>query len=442
MTQYTEYFNTSRETMTQEEKRALQNEKLNGAIARGYHRAPVIRELWDDAGITPDDIQTIEDLAKAPVFRKDNARERMTELGQPYGGRLTKSLDEISEGRGGYIGTSSGTTGVPTNLVLSAEDLDVFAEFSARIQWDEGLRPGDVSIVSYPPQHPVTKGDQGGAQRIGATPTQIAHRPDEVFRFVHALEHLEPKTLRIVSGPLIGALNSYFEEEDIDPQNIFEPVKSVTWGGEPLIESVKQEVESKWGVEMFNQAGGFEPMWLAETCSAQDEWMHFADDHFFVEAVDPDTGERVDEGERGELLITALSYEAMSHIRFAHDDIAEVRRGTCECGRTGTQIKVLGRVGDVVTVDGKDLLPIDVIRAVQFLEELPNNTFQFYPDSREALRLRLGAPEGVDVDALSQAVQDEVEMDVGVPVEIVDTVPEAEMMELGPGHKFPRIVNE
>jgi len=320
--------------------------------------------------------------------------------------------------------------------------LEHFSKISARIQWEEGLRPGDVSIVSYPPQHPVTKGDQGGAQIIGATPTQIGHHPDEAFRFVHALEHLKPKTFRIVSGPLIGALNAYFDEEGIEPKELFEPVKSVAWGGEPLIESVKRDVEENWGVEMFNQAGGFEPMWLTETCSAKDEWMHVADDHFFVEAVDPETGDRVEEGERGEMLITALSYEAMSHIRFAHDDICEVRRGTCDCGRTGTQMKVLGRVGDVVTVGGNDLLPIDVTRAVQFMEELPNNTFQFYPDSKEVLRLRLGCPEGSDADALSKAVRDKVESEVGVPVEVVDTMPEEEMMDLGPGHKFPRIVNE
>jgi phenylacetate-CoA ligase len=187
-----------------------------------------------------------------------------------------------------------------------------------------------------------------------------------------------------------------------------------------------------------------EPHWYPTECREHGRWFHIPDDHFYAEVRDPETGEGLEEGERGELIVTALSYETMAHICWAHDDIAKIQRGTCACGRTGTRIKILGRIGDLVNVAGKRLLPWDVLLAVEDIDEMPGNLFQFYPDSTEELRLRIGyAPDRTgDIDALTDRFEDIIGEAVEVPVTVADTMTEAELSELGPPHKIPRVVNE
>lgn len=438
-----EYWNPERETMGMDELRELQNEKVRDVVARAYNNAPIVRGLWDEAGVTPDDVDTVEDLAAAPVFRKDDSRDRMIETGEPYGGRLCIPSSELDE-EGAMIGTSSGTTGTPTNIVLSQHDLSVAAECLARSFWEMGLRPGDVLLSPVVPTHLASAAFRDGAGRIGAYTTEVYHDPRQSARIVHVLEYLRPTVVKILSGPLLRGVEEHIEAEGLDPREVWEPVESVGLAGEPVIPSERERIEDLFGVEVFENFGSMEPNWYPTECREHGRWCHVQDDHFYVEVRDPETGERVDEGERGLLVVTALSGKAMAHVCWDHDDIVEMERGTCACGRTGTRIRVLGRVGDLVEVDGRSLLPWDVMLAVDSIEEMPGNLFQFYPDPDEALRLRIGyaADRVDDVDAFRAAVRADVEEAVRVPVEVIDLVTEAEMRDLGPEHKIPRMVSE
>jgi phenylacetate-CoA ligase len=421
----------------------LQNEKLRRRVVDGYHNAPIVRELWDDAGVRPDDVLTIEDLAEAPVFRKDNARQRQIETGEPYGGRLCKPVGELDED-GAFLCTSSGTTGTSTNVAFSARDLDVLSECFARGLWGIGLRPGETLLSMDLTYHYIGKTAPRAAQRIGALTTQVHHSPAEVPRLIHVLEYLEPSSIVFLSPPIKNAVNDYLAEHDLDPKAVWESVDGIFYGGEPLIDAAREEIESEWGITVYEWAGGLEPGWFNVECDEHGRWLHVNSDHFFVEARDPETGEQVPEEERGELVVTALSYDAMSHLCWAHDDVVEIRRGICDCGRTGARVKFIGRVDDLVTVQGRDLLPYDVLPVVHEFEQLPDNLFQFYPDSTESLWLRLGYDEDTvgDVSSLVTAVTRDLEDALGVPVEVVDTMPESKLRGLGPDHKVPRIVRE
>jgi phenylacetate-CoA ligase len=429
------------ERMDSENKRALQNRKLREK-ARLYNKAPIIRDLWDDAGIDPEDINTVDDLVDVPIFRKDDVR-KYTSKGDEFGGRLMNSIEELGA-EGSVIATSSGTTGTPTNLLYTDSDMDTAAEWGARHLWSAGLRPGDTYANVMPNRDVIVETFPRGAHLVGATVTRVEHTPAEVDRLIHVCEHLEPSVVDLLSGPLIDAVNDYCEENGRDPKNVMEGVDSFIFGGAPLIEEYRREVEENWGIELYETAGSLEPRWTCVECEVHDGFLHVPDDHFYFEVVDPETGNRVDEGERGELVVTALSYDGMAHIRWGSDDIVEMKRGTCECGRTSAQVNFRGRLDDLIRIEGRSILPTDVLPVVHQFEEMPGNYFQFWKDSVDELKIRIAYDEEevTGLEALKSNIQQNIEEELEVPIRIVEAITEEEIRQLGPDHKVPYVVEE
>jgi len=435
-------WNPDRETMPPDRLRDLQDKKLRRQVSVGYYNAPVIRDLWDRHNVTPEDVQSVDDLAKVPTFRKDDSRSLQVETGDPFGGRLCVPRKEISE-VGGWIGTSSGTTGVSTNVFLTDQDASVLGETYARSLWEMGVRPNDTVLVWGLPYHLNTQGVIRATKDIGAVPTQVNHSSEGVGRVAHVLDYLEPSLVWVISPPIRSAVNEYARDNDVNLRDLFDPVESIIYGGEPVIEPVRNEIEFEWGVKVFEIDGGLEPAWGPAECR-EHEGLHISSDHFYVETRDPETGERLPDGARGEIVVTALTYDGMSHICWGHDDIGVVDRGRCSCGRTGARIDLLGRVGDLVRVEGTDVLPIDVLRVVHGIDEMPDNLFQFFADSTESLRLRIGycEAETAEPSALVAEIRNRLESELGVGVHIIDIVTERKLSELGPEHKVPRVTEE
>lgn len=437
-------WNPDRETMSKAELREYQNEKLTNALARGYNNAPLIRNKWDQAGITPDDISDVVELTKAPIFRKDEARQIQIETGDPYGGRRSLPWSELAE-NDSYVGISSGTTGVPTNVILTERDLQIAGESHSRLLWRMGLRPEDHLLVWSVTSHAVMRAYPVAAHNIGATMTQIDHAPMKIPKLIHALQYLDPTVVIAVSSPMIGPIKDHMAENNLDPKEVWESVEGVAFGGEPLLPEVRDSLEREWEIELFEYGGTIEPLYQTAECSeAHGRWLHLDSDYFFYEVVDVETEERVEPGERGEIVVSALSYEGMSHIRFGQEDVVEWERGECECGHVGTRIKILGRTGDLVQVEDQYLLPADLMPTVHRRVEMPNNLFQFYTDSDEELQLKVGYDtEATDrPDAFSSELRDQLQTNLEVPVKVEDTVPEAELLELGPPHKIPRVTDK
>lgn len=443
MVEHATYWSRHRETMPLAELRELQNEKLQAIVHEAYN-APVIRDRWQEAGVEPDDIETIEDLTAVPIFRKQQIRGYVAK-GDPFGGRLNKPMSVLAEKRT-YVGTTSGTTGAPSNILVTGEDRDIAATWAARHLWAAGLRPGDAYVNILPHREIISKTFMEGAHDIGAITSDVYLGPNEVDRIVHLLQSLEPTVIFALASPIVDALESYFEENDRDPEGVFESVETAIWSAEPLVGGYREKLETEFGITVMELAGSIEPRWSIMGCGRDPGWLHLPDDHFYVETVDPETEECNEDGSRGELVVTTLSYEGMSHVRWGTDDIGELKRETCDCGRTGTKVNVQGRVDDLLTVDGAQVLPIDVLQAVDAVDELPGNFFQLYSDSESAgvLRLRIGYdPEATgDVDALRDRVGDAVAAELGVPVEVADAMTESEIRDTGPQAKVPRIVPE
>lgn len=441
MSESRDYWNPERETMSMSELRELQNTKLPHAVGRGYS-APFLRDLWTDAGISPDDIETIEDLRQAPVFRKDDSRDLMIETGEPFGGRLSRPFADLAE-EGAKIGTSSGTTGTPTNVLLSEKDLDIAAECEARKLWAAGFRPGDIQMALAIPHHLGTNTTQmDAAKKIGAASTKVGHMPGEISRMIHVLEYLEPTVVQPVTKPIISAFDDHFAENDLDPKEVWEPVRSVFSGGEPILQDTRSHLEEDWGVEVFEHSGGLEPHWYPYECSEHGRWLHVPDDHFYVETIDIETGEPLDD-ERGELVVTALSYDGMGYLRWAHDDIVDIKRGECACGRVGTKLKFLGRVGDAVKVGDGHILPADVLPIVTDIDEMPKKIFQFYTESDDGLEMRLAYDESEvsDTHAFKNEAEAVIAEGLDVPVRVRSVTSEDEILsEYKAAAKIPRVV--
>lgn len=442
MAEFARYWSKHRETMSRDERNELRDERLSNIVAQ-YYQAPVIRDLWDEAGITPDDINGVDDLSDVPIFRKPLVREYMFEKGDGYGGRLTMSVSEMGE-RGSIVGGTGGTTGAPSNILLTDRDVSHASEVAARHLWSAGLRPGDTFFNFSPPRAHVMDTMTRAAHKIGAVSAQAAASPAQVSRMAHTIENLEPKVVFILSPPLIDALNEYMDENDIDPQELWDPVESAIFTAGPLIDDYRRDIESKYGIDLYELGGSTEPRWSCQDCSAQDGWLHVPDDFFYLETVDPETGDQLGERERGELVVTTLTYEGMAHVRWGSDDIGEIRRDECACGRTTTRVNIYGRIDDLVEVEGKKLLPWDVLEVVNGIEAMPGNVFQFYEDSTEELRIRLGygEKEVTDTDTFRTEVTDSLERALEVPVDVTEIATEKEIREETPGVKIPRVVEE
>jgi len=435
---YPKYWDRPRETLAGSELREHQSEKLR-AVIDDYYQAPVIRDLWNRAGVNPFDIDTIHDLKQAPVFRKDDEVRNYIAEGYTFGGRLTAPREELCK-HGAMLATTSGTTGAPTNLMFTAADQEVAAEVTARTMWQARLRPGDT-IASFAPIRDVVSKHVLAANKIGASIVRCSW--SDVDRMIHIFDNMDPKVVQTFSRPLINQLNERFEEEGRDPSEVLDSVEAATFGGEPLPEEFATRVEEEWGIELFEIAGGLEPRWHGLECGNHDGFIHAPDDHFYFEAVDPKTDERVDEGERGELVMTTLSYEAMAHIRWGHEDIVELKRGKCDgCGRRGTRIKFFGRTGDMIKVADRAILPSDINPVLEPVDEMPNGYVQAYEDADEALRLRIGYDPSAtdDVSALESRLERRLAEAFDVPVEVVKSMKEDDMREIGPSHKVPFLV--
>ena len=179
MSDHRNYWNYERETMSMDEIREIQNQKIKRVISNAYHNAPIIQKMWDEEGVKPEDIDSVDELEQAPIFRKDETRQHMIETGEPFGGRLARPFSDLAED-GAFVGTSSGTTGTPTNVALSARDREVAAECEARSLWEMGLRPGDTFVSWTLPNHLSSITWTDAAQKIGAVSTKINHTPNEV----------------------------------------------------------------------------------------------------------------------------------------------------------------------------------------------------------------------------------------------------------------------
>jgi phenylacetate-CoA ligase len=342
------------ECLGAEALRILQDERLRRTVRRAS-AVPFYAGHFARSGLDPDGFRGLEDLARLPLTTKDDLR-RAYPLGM-----LAVPRDRVARIHG-----SSGTTGRPTLVAYTREDLDTWAGLCARFLVAGGLRPEHLVHVAF--GYGLFTGGFGlhqGIEKVGAgvVPAAGGNTPRQVM----LIEDLGAEVL-VCTPSYALHIAEVARAQGKDPARL--PLRYGHFGGEPWTEEMRQAIEGELGLLAFDNYGLSEVMGpgVAGECPARDG-LHVSEDHFLVEVLDPATLEPVPEGTPGELVLTNLTKEAMPLLRYRTRDVASLVRGRCACGRTTARMShVRGRSDDMIIVRGVNVFPSQIEEALLRVE--------------------------------------------------------------------------
>jgi phenylacetate-CoA ligase len=333
------------------EMKKLQLERLQDVVKRAYENVPYYKKRFDDAGIKPEDIKTLDDIQKLPLTTKDDLR-----AAYPFG-MFAVPRRKIVE-----VHTSSGTTGKPTVSGYTREDLEIWSEVMARGLTMFGLTEDD--IIQNTHGYGLFTGGFGvhyGAQKIGATVIPIS--TGQTRRQIEIMKDFG--TTILIFTPSYGLyLAEVAEEEGMSDEDL--NLKAIGFGAEMWTEEMRQEIQKRFNAPAYNIYGLTEIMGpgIALECPEQDG-LHVMEDHFYPEVIDSETMEVLGEGEKGELVLTTLTRQGMPIIRFRTKDVTSLRRNSCSCGRTHVKMdRITGRADDMLKIRGVAVFPSQIEKAL------------------------------------------------------------------------------
>ena len=401
------------ETASRDEIAALQLERLRWSVRHAYENVPTYRARFDAAGVHPDDLRTLEDLARFPFTTKDDLR-----AAYPFG------LFAVPRERIARIHASSGTTGKPTIVGYTSRDLETWAEVVARSIRAAGGRPGMIVHVAY--GYGLFTGGLGahyGAERLGCTVVPVSGGMTE--RQVTLIEDLRPDIIMVTPSYMLAILDE-FRRQGLDPRA--SSLAIGIFGAEPWNNAMRAEIEEAFDMHAVDIYGLSEIIGpgVANECVETKDGLHLWEDHFYPEIIDPETGRVLADGERGELVLTTLTKEAMPVIRYRTRDLTRLLPGTA---RTMRRIeKITGRSDDMIILRGVNVFPSQVEEQILRVGGLaPHYQLVLTRDGRlDAMTVRVEAEPGVagaeQRAALAQELAQHVKGVIGVSVgvEVVD----------------------
>ena len=340
------YYQPEIETMPYEELRALQNERFMKQIKHVWDNVPYYRKKMEEKGVTLDDIQSIDDLPKLPFLKKDDLREAY-----PYG-LMGKPLSECVR-----IHSTSGTTGKRVVAFYTQHDVDLWEDCCARAIVAAGGTKEDVVHVAY--GYGLFTGGaglHGGSHKVGClTLPMSSGNTDRQLQFMTDLG----STILCCTPSYAAYLAESIHERGIRDQI---QLKAGIFGAEAWSEDMRHDIEDKLGIKAYDIYGLTEtsgPGVAFECC--EQSGMHINEDHFIAEIIDPDTGEVLPEGSKGELVFTAITKEAFPLLRYRTRDICVLSRKKCACGRTHVKMtKPMGRSDDMLIIRGVNVFPSQI----------------------------------------------------------------------------------
>lgn len=422
------------EGLTRPQLRALQEERLLEILPYAYERSALTRAVWQDAGVHPRDIFSMEEFQeRAPFLDQDTLRTFRARTGDPFAGLLCVRPGEL-----GYLGSTSGTTGIPTPVAHTTMGPTETAR--GRDLWALGARPGDaVTVMMFSFRSGIDmlceRAPQMGLRRIF-----LSHTPAEVPRLFEVTRQHAPVVLYLLSTPMIMAIDEYATRTGINVREAFSCYRAAVYGGEPLGAWARGRL-ADWGLTVAQMTAAGDS--LAATECLERSGNHVWEDQVLIEHLEPGGRTPATEGSRGELVVTSLTDRGSPLIRFRTNDIVQLNTDTCACGRAHARIRTLGRTGDVLTVGGRSVLPFDVAPALEGVDGCQAGLFQIVLDGRESdvLRVRVGYDRrhGGSLAALRAAVTETLRGHLEVAVDVT-LVTNDELLTLGPPHKIPRTV--
>ncbi len=341
------YYQKEIETMQVEDIKKLQSEKLVKQVKHVYENVPYYRNLMDEKGVKPEDIHGIEDLHKLPFLTKADLRDAY-----PYG-LLAKPLKDCVR-----IHSTSGTTGRRVVAFYTQHDVDLWEDCCARAIVAAGGTDEDVCQVAY--GYGLFTGGaglNGGSHKVGCLTLPMSSGNTE--RQIQFMQDLSA-TILCCTPSYAAYLAESMKEQGITPDQI--PLKAGIFGAEPWTEEMRRGIEKALGIKAYDIYGLTETSGpgVAFECEEQ-SGMHVNEDHFLAEIIDPDTGEVLPEGSKGELVFTSLDKEAFPLLRYRTRDICVLSREKCSCGRTLIKMaKPMGRSDDMLIIRGVNVFPSQI----------------------------------------------------------------------------------
>ena len=341
------YFQPEIETAPREKILEIQNEKIVKQVRRVYENVKYYRDLMDAKGVTPDDIKGVDDIKKLPFISKADLRDAY-----PYGLLGTDLKDCVR------IHSTSGTTGKRVVAFYTQHDIDLWEDCCARAIVAAGGTNEDVCQVCYGfGLFTGGAGLNGGSHKVGClTLPMSSGNTDRQIQFMMDLN----STIICCTPSYAAYIGETLAEKGYKPED--NKLKAGIFGAEPWTEEMRHEIEKSLGIKAYDIYGLTETSGpgVAFECSEQ-MGMHINEDHFYAEIINPDTGEVLPEGEKGELVFTSLDKEAFPLLRYRTRDICILKREKCSCGRTHIKMcKPMGRSDDMMIIRGVNVFPSQI----------------------------------------------------------------------------------
>lgn len=411
--------------MSDDERKKLQLEKLQAIVKYAYENVPYYRKRLDEIPIKPEDIKTLKDIEKLPFTTKDDLRDAY-----PFE-MFAVPKKEIVE-----VHTSSGTTGKPTVSGYTRGDLEIWSEVMARGLTMAGV--DDEDIIQNTHGYGLFTGGFGvhyGAQKIGATVIPIS--TGQTKRQIEIMQDFG--TTVMIFTPSYGLyLAEEIKAEGLNTEDM--DFKAIGFGAEMWTEEMRKEIEKRFNAPAYNIYGLTEIMGpgVGLECSAQDG-LHIFEDHFYPEIIDPETFKTLEDGEKGELVLTTLTREGTPLLRFRTKDVTKLTRDKCECGRTLVKMeRVKGRTDDMMKIRGVSVFPSQIEKALLRIDGVEPH-YQIIvtrPHLMDEMEVRVEASEDLFSDEIKelvgirQKIEQYIHNEIGLRVKVTlvepKTIPRSE----------------
>lgn len=396
------------ETASIDELRSLQLERLSATLNHVYNNSPVYRAKFDEAGVHPDDLTSLEDLSKFPFTTKQDLRDNY-----PFG-MFSVPMEEVVR-----VHASSGTTGKPTVVGYTREDIDVWSEAVARSIRAAGGTSADMVHVAY--GYGLFTGGLGahyGAEKLGCAVVPMSGGQTE--KQVQLIQDFQPDIIMVTPSYMLNIADE-MDRQGVDTSKL--ALRAGIFGAEPWTDAMRKEMEARLNIDAIDIYGLSEVMGpgVAQECLETKDGPTVWEDHFYPEIINPETGEVVPDGEEGELVFTNLTKRAMPVIRYRTRDLTRLLPGTARTMRR--MDKITGRSDDMMIIRGVNVFPSQVEEQLLSLESLaPHYFIELSKDGHlDAMEINVElAPDAAsaDRDAIAGELKQKVKSMIGVSASI------------------------
>ena len=380
-------WNKEIECADRETMRALQLKKLKETVKYEYDNVPYYRKKMDDAGVKPEDIESLDDIRKLPFITKEDIAANYPT------GLFAKPMEEIVR-----IHASSGMTGKPKVAGYTRKDLEIWGECVARAMASAGQDSKSVVQVAY--GYGLFTGGLGahiGAETIGAT--VIPMSSGNTKKQIMFMQDMKSTALACTPSYALTIAEGV-AKEGIDPADL--PLRAGIFGAEPWTQGMKESIEKGLGIKAYDIYGLTEIVGPGVSISCdENEGMHVQEDYFYPEIIDPETLEPLPDGEIGELVFTTLGKEGFPMVRYRTRDLCYLMREKCGCGRTTVRMsKILGRTDDMLIIRGVNVFPSQIEEVISKFEELTINYMIYVgrENNKDTFDLEVELASGLAID--------------------------------------------